>query len=349
MDRNLVLIALTWALACFCVAFAQLGRDPATVVGPLDQLGIAATESGWYQGAEGFELRVLERGGLAHRLEGRGTLTDANTALAASAIARASGLGEGIRQPVIDFLRDRAPELVGQGRVAVALDAFVLSLEVSGDVPFDVEFSLAYQQLDPSAFPEAAHALGPSDAAYVVREFSDFQCPFCANFAREALPVVKEELLERGDVRFEYHHFPLQSIHANAAPAAEAAECVAEVNPAGAFWTFHDALFARQQAWAQLGEPTPYFVRLAEDLGLETEGLRVCIEERRYADEVAEAYRVAAGELRLSGTPSVFLNGFRVGDFLELASYLELIDRIDAYAQEESVYGSGAAEGEGAP
>src|SRR5690606_34118914 len=111
-------------------------------------------------------------------------------------------------------------------------------------------------------FGPAAHALGPADATYVVREFTDLQCPFCARFAEQGMPVVRQ-LLERGDVRFEVHHFPLKSIHPNATVAAEASECVAdEARSAGgaqagedAFWTFTDALYAQQQRWAQLPDP----------------------------------------------------------------------------------------------
>ena len=349
MNRYLARLALTVVLAATGAALAQLGYDPATIVSPLEELGVEASASGWYEGADAFQLRVLERGEIAHHLEGRGTLTEPNIALAASAIAAASGLGEGIRQPVVDFFRSRAPELAGQGRVAVALDAYVLTLDVRGEAPFDVDFSLAFQQRAEEAFPEPAHALGPADATYVVREFSDFQCPFCANYARETLPFVKDTLLARGDVRFEYHHFPLQSIHANAAPAAEAAECVAAANAPDAFWAYHDALFARQQAWAQLGEPNAYFVRLAEDLGLSTEGVQACLDDREHADEVAAAYEAAAGDLRLTGTPTVFVNGFRLQRFLEPDAYLELFDRIDAFAEEETVYRPAPDDGSDAP
>lgn len=346
MTLRRVLFAFVLCLAVGSTALAQIGAPPETVVGPLEALGATPVAGGWYESAEGFRFRVVERGGLAFRVEGEGQLTDPGTTFAASVIASASGLGDQIQGPVETFFDDRSGELAGQGRVAVGLDAYVLSLEVEGEAPYEVSFSLAFAQLDEASFPESARVLGPADARYVVREFSDFQCPFCSNFALQALPFIKGALIERGDVRFEYHHFPLNSIHANAAPAAEAAECVTEANGPDGFWAYHDALFERQQAWAQLGEPGSYFVRLAADLGLSIEGVEACIDERRYADAVAEAYQVAAGELRLTGTPTVFVNGFRVAEFLDVESYLALFDRIDAFAQEESA-ADGDGEGDG--
>ena len=349
MIRRPYLLVFALCLAVGCTALAQIGEPPPTIVEPLVSQGATPADDGWYVGAEGFRFRVVERGGLAFRVEGEGELTEANAAFAARVIGAASGLGDGIQGPVETFFADRSPELAGQGRVAVGLDAFVLSLEIEGEAPYDVAFSLAFAQLDEASFPTSDHVLGPADARYVIREFSDFQCPFCSNFALQALPFIKGALIERGDVRFEYHHFPLQSIHANAAPAAEAAECVTEANDPEDFWTYHDALFERQQAWAQLGEPNAYFVRLAADLGLSIEGVEVCLEERRHAEAVAAAYQIAAEELRLTGTPTVFVNGFRVSEFLDLESYLTLFDRIDAFAQEESAAGSDAGDEGDAP
>ena len=330
-------IVLTGVLA-LGVASAQIGEDPNAILTELADRGLAPLEEGWYGVAEGFEVRIVERGGLVYRVEGRGPLSEVNTALAAEVIGIASGLGAEVEAPVVRFFDERKTEFAGQGRVAVGLDEYVLSLEVTGDAPYEVDFSLAYAQLDPSSFPEATHTLGPADATYVIREFSDFQCPFCARYALETLPVLKGALLERGDVRFEYHHFPLQSIHPNAAPAAEASECVAAVAGSDAFWAYHDALFEQQSAWAQLGEPNPYFIDLAAELGFASEDLASCIEERRFADAVAEDFEIASSALRLRGTPTVFVNGFRVGDFRDLQTYLDLFERIDAFSQEEAAF-----------
>lgn len=348
MNRLRVIFPFILMLTLVSAGWAQLGQPSEQIVESLSeqvsQQDARESDDGWYVGADGFRFRIIDRGGLAFRVEGQGQLTAEGIAFAAQVIAAASGLGEDIVGPVESFFTDQAPELSGQGRVAVGLASYVLSLEVGDGPPFDVDFSLSFTRVDPESFPAARHTLGPADATYVIREFSDFQCPFCANYALEALPFIKGALLERGDVRFEYHHFPLQSIHANAVPAAEAAECVAEANDPDAFWTFHDALFERQRAWAQLGEPAPYFVRLAAELDLSIEGVQACLDERRHAEHVQQAYAAAAGDLRISGTPTVFVNGFRLSEFLDLEAYLAMFDRLDAFAQEESAYMPGAAE-----
>ena len=85
-----------------------------------------------------------------------------------------------------------------------------------------------------------SHVKGNPDAAVTLIEYSDFECPACAQFS----PYIKELMNEYGDeLRFEYRHFPLINIHAQAIPAARAAEAAAQQ---GKFWEMHDKLFENQ-------------------------------------------------------------------------------------------------------
>ena len=359
MKRFLALMLVFFAGAS---AYAQIGLPPENTLQALPQ----AVQEGDAYKIDAARFTLEARNNVLYEVSGQAALTDAGTQSLATLVGAATGYGESIATPLAEFLGARAGELVGQGPVKLAVQEFELTLDVSGDVSGTPEmsgedasggatsggamsglqatFSLALQEVPTDLFPVGTHTLGPSDARYVIREFSDFQCPFCAQYATQTLPGLKETLLSRGDVRFEYHDFPLQSIHANAVPAAEAAECVTSVNTPDAFWTYHDALFERQQAWSDLSDPTAYFVRLAQDVGLETDGLEACIQNRTYASEVEAAYD-AAVSLGLRGTPSVFVNGFRVENFNDPASYARAFSLVDAFSGEDA--GGSTSEGTG--
>ena len=111
-------------------------------------------------------------------------------------------------------------------------------------------------------------------------------------------------------VQLIYRHFPLNRIHANAQKAAEAAEAA---GAQGAFWQYHDALFARQQEWSSLDADAAhdYFVALADELGLDGEALGDDLNNDTFADYVTavEAESIAIG---LGGTPSVIVDGFLI-------------------------------------
>lgn len=328
-------LMLSLLVSLLSLGLAQIGESPQAFLRQLSPVALSETATG-YRSPGGFDFALETRAELVYRLEGQGLLDEANLPFAARLIGVASGYGEGIARPVQEFFEQRLDALAGQGVARLDVEGYTLELEVTGErAPYEVALELYLPEVPADAFPAATHSLGPVDAPYVIRAFSDFQCPFCARFAEDVYPQLKEELLSRGDVRFEFHHFPLLSIHANAQLAAEAAECVSAVNGEDAFWTYHDALFERQAAWQDLNDPSSYFVRLAQEVGLESEGVASCLDERRYAEEIRGAYEHAGGILRLSGTPSVFVNGYKLGDYTQLEGYLELMRLADAFGRDE--------------
>ena len=62
--------------------------------------------------------------------------------------------------------------------------------------------------------------------------------------------------------------------------------------------------------------------------------LASCIEEREFAVAVDDAYNTAGETLGLRGTPSVFINGYRVANFGDLQSYRDLIAMLEAFGEE---------------
>ena len=310
-------------------AFAALGDPPADIVSALASYQPQAVEDG-YRAANDFTFAVHSVDGVATSVSGEAALTDANVRFLGALLGAASGYGADIAGPIADFFRTRAADLIGAGEVPIQVLEFDLVATVIGPTPGVLSFRFEPQTIDEALFPATGHYLGSPDAPYVVRVFSDFQCPFCAGFVADVMPLLEEELLDRPDVRFELHHFPLRSIHPNASVAAEAAECVADENGGAAFWSFHDVLFEQQARWASLVDPVDMFVTLAGEQGLATEALGMCLRSGTFSALVDDAYRAASQGLLLTGTPTVFLNGLKVGDYSELETYLRLMRLSDA-------------------
>jgi len=75
---------------------------------------------------------------------------------------------------------------------------------------------------------------GNPDATITIVEFSDFQCPFCQRFHQTTLPLILENYVDTGKVKFVYRDYPIQNLHPNGAiSTALAAECADEQ---GKFW-----------------------------------------------------------------------------------------------------------------
>lgn len=345
MKNRLAAALLALLLFTFTsLAAAQIGEPTQDLVAQLEEYAPKSSPDRLsFTAASDFTYSIRSGNGVTLAVSGSGVLNDANVRFLGALIGAASGYGEGIAGPVADFFRSQAAELAGSGEVALEVMEYLMYVEVAAEEPRTVQVRFEPQRISADRFAAGAHSLGPADARYVVREFTDFQCPFCAVFAAEGLALIESELLPRGDVRFELHHFPLKSIHPNAVVAAEASECVAleaaEASPqAGedAFWAFQQALFEEQQAWSDLPDPVNTFVAMAGELGLPNAELATCLRSGRVGEAIEASYKTASQDLHITGTPTVFLNGFKVNDYRDLESYLKLMRLSDALEVEDA-------------
>jgi protein-disulfide isomerase len=162
---------------------------------------------------------------------------------------------------------------------------------------------------------ENSYALGPADAPITLVEFSDYQCPYCRRWHDE----VYEPLLAAypGKIKFVYRHLPLESIHPEAIPAAEAAMCAGEQE---AFWQFHEKLFSSEALGDQI------FVQYAQELGLDMQSFKSCVNERKYQEAVAEDVNFAI-DLGIRSTPTFFINGLAIVGAQPLDVFKQVIDK----------------------
>lgn len=157
--------------------------------------------------------------------------------------------------------------------------------------------------------------LGPVDAPITIVEFADFQCPYCVRHFEQTYPLI---VAQYGDqVRFVFKNFPLNSIHPDADPAAQAAECAREQ---GMFWEYHDLLFGGTQGLGQAA-----YEAYAEELGLDVAALNACLQEGRYAEAVNQDLALGQ-QLGVSSTPTFFINGIALVGAYPFDTFASIID-----------------------
>jgi cyclophilin family peptidyl-prolyl cis-trans isomerase/protein-disulfide isomerase len=145
---------------------------------------------------------------------------------------------------------------------------------------------------------------GGQDAGMVLVEYSDFQCPYCAQFTAVLLRLKKAY---PDDLRVVFRHFPLKSIHDKAVITAQAAEAA---GAQGKFWEMHDLLFGRQNEWSgvPLDQVNEILIGYARELDLDVERFAKDLEEGTFAALVEQRYGEAVA-MGLGGVPTVFING----------------------------------------
>lgn len=145
---------------------------------------------------------------------------------------------------------------------------------------------------------------GNQAAPITITLFSDYLCQACADADTAAQEVVAAN---PALVRLVWKDLPNDSFHPGATKMAEAARCAGDQ---GAFWEYHDLLFARQS-----GLTAEALVPMAAELKLDLDQFQSCLTNETTKPLVARTTEEAA-RLRLDATPYFFIGGRRVSGAL---------------------------------
>jgi protein-disulfide isomerase len=113
-----------------------------------------------------------------------------------------------------------------------------------------------------------------------------------------------------------FKHFPLSS-HTNARLAAEGAVAAQKQ---GKFWPFNE------KVWANSDNLTPAVLeKAAKEVGLEVARWRADLDSDAVKGRV-QADKSEGNDLGINSTPSIYINGRKYEDPLEIASFRDWID-----------------------
>jgi protein-disulfide isomerase len=151
-------------------------------------------------------------------------------------------------------------------------------------------------------------SFGPADAPVTIVEFGDFECPDCKMEA----PILRHDLTEAldGKVRVFFKNYPLETVHPWARAAAIDGRCVYQQGQPS-FWKFYDWIYGNQDEITgdNLNEK---MLAWARENGLDQSQLGKCIDSKATEPEVNRS--IAEGhELGVQGTPTLFINGRKIG------------------------------------
>jgi len=164
-------------------------------------------------------------------------------------------------------------------------------------------------------------AIGDVDAPLVLIEYSDYRCPFCGVFARDTMPLLKQEYIDTGKVRFEWRDLPV--FGEESTDGAIAARAAGEQ---GRYWEYHDAMYAdaperghlkidraRIMGWAREVD-VPDLAKFEADL--ENADLRAAVEK-----DASEGQSIGA-----NGTPTFLVGKTPMVGAQPVDAFRDLID-----------------------
>lgn len=170
--------------------------------------------------------------------------------------------------------------------------------------------------------PGDPQALGRRDAPVVLVTYEDFRCPFCAKFATETAPKLRERYVDTGKLRIEWRDFPIFGQQSKL--AAKAGRAAARQ---GRFWEFHDVVYAHapERGHPDLNQAT--LVGFAKEAGVpDIARFEADLADPAIAQTVQRDYTQAA-QLGVSSTPTFVVNGKPIVGAQPLPAFVETIEQ----------------------
>ena len=177
--------------------------------------------------------------------------------------------------------------------------------------------AIAASVAKPVSLPDIA--IGSAKAPVTITEYSSMSCPHCAAFGQNVFPMLRSKYIDTGKVRFVFREFPLDI---KAAAASILARCAGK-RDSERYLGAVEALFKLQERlMAQTRDTLIYVGKLH---GLSEQEVETCEKDQAQFDKLTADQRYAHQELKVTSTPTFFLNGVRLQGSM---SFEELEERI---------------------
>lgn len=209
------------------------------------------------------------------------------------------------------LLTEKPRRRVSAGIIVVV----ILVLVLAGGVGFQYWRGNSGVSVDDANAPEPTVITGPgtdgngvtvgkASAPTTIDVYVDYRCPHCQEF-EETAGVAVNDLVDSGAAKLMY--YPLAFVNPDASPRlANAWACAAAAGkPRG----YGEQLFADfAKSWT-----TDQLLELGSKLGITDPGFETCVRENGQAQWI-DSLAGPAGERGVTGTPTVFVNGTKLGD-----------------------------------
>jgi protein-disulfide isomerase len=163
-------------------------------------------------------------------------------------------------------------------------------------------------------------SVGEKNAKITIIAYESLTCGHCADFHENVYPSLKKDFIEKGLVRIEFRHFPLDIAAFN---ASKIGQCNNDGNA-----DVLNILFSGQKKWARGKTPeeaTGYLKKFLEDEGV-TIDFEKCLADKAIEDYVLNDRIEGVKKFKVNATPTIIINDKKFDkalNYKNLKKYLE--------------------------
>ncbi|MDA8537992.1 DsbA family protein [Candidatus Pelagibacter bacterium] len=161
---------------------------------------------------------------------------------------------------------------------------------------------------------------GEKSAKITIITYESLTCSHCADFHKNVYPELKKNFIDKGLVKIEFRHFPLDIAAFN---ASKIGQCNNDSNP-----NILNILFLGQEKWARGKTPeeaTKFLKKFLEDEGVKVDFER-CLNNKAIEDYVLNDRIEGVKKFKVNATPTIIINDKKFDkalNYKNLKKYLE--------------------------
>ena len=161
---------------------------------------------------------------------------------------------------------------------------------------------------------------GGESAKITIIAYESLTCGHCANFHKDVYPELKKNFIDKGLVRIEFRHFPLDLAAFNASK-------IAQCNNDGSS-SIMNVLYSGQKKWARGKTPeeaTDYLKKFLEGKNVNLD-FEKCLSDKAIEDYVLNDRIDGVKKFEVNATPTIIINDKKFDkalNYKNLKKYLE--------------------------
>ena len=165
---------------------------------------------------------------------------------------------------------------------------------------------------------------GNAKAKVTVKVFSSLTCPACANFHSKIYYQLKKDFIDKGEIKFEHHPFPLDLAALNAELILR---CNADNNKR---FDFLGKIYKKQKLWAigsDINKINNSIKKIGYEINLENEEMNNCLKNEKSQDEILNLRIEAQKKYKIESTPTILINEKRYSGKIDYKQFKKAIER----------------------
>ncbi len=167
-------------------------------------------------------------------------------------------------------------------------------------------------------------SIGSPNAKVVIKVFSSLTCPHCADFHTEIFNKLKKDYIDKGEVKFEHHPFPLDL-------AALNAEIIVRCQTNNDIkFKLLEEIYIKQKSWAigsDINKINDLIKKVGSNFDLSEDKMNSCLKDNIAQDEILNQRIEAQKKYKIESTPTIIINEKVYTKKIDYKTFKKVIDR----------------------